>query len=141
MIRRRLIAALLAQGCVAVMAPFGKLRAAPFDSLGAQSFGGLRIQDPTPSRREIAVTAKDFRFVPDRLEVVQDDLVRVTIHSDDLAHSFNLDEYRIAKRVPARGSAVVEFRADRPGTFAFYCNITNEPGHDGMRGQLVVRPK
>ncbi|MEQ1759004.1 MAG: cupredoxin domain-containing protein [Vicinamibacterales bacterium] len=106
---------------------------APFDT--------LRAQDQAPSRRELTVTVKDFRFTPDRLEVVQDDLVRVTIISDDLPHSFNVDESRIARRVAAKGRAVVEFRADRVGTFPFYCNLTSEPGHDQMRGQLVVRPK
>ena len=129
MTRRRLIALLLAQGSVAVMAPFDKLRAASV------------AQDQAPSRREVTVTAKDFRFTPDRIEAVQDDLVRVTIRSDDIAHSFNIDEYRIAKRVPANGSVVVEFRADRLGTFPFYCNLTSEAGHDRMRGQLIVRPK
>jgi len=110
---------------------------APFDKLRAASVA----QDQAPSRREVTVTAKDFRFTPDRIEAVQDDLVRVTIRSDDIAHSFNIDEYRIAKRVPANGSVVVEFRADRLGTFPFYCNLTSEAGHDRMRGQLIVRPK
>ncbi len=122
--RRRLIAMLLAQGGIAV---------GLFDTLSAQ--------DQAPSRREVTITAKDFRFTPDRIEAVQDDLVRVTIKSDDIAHSFNIDEYRIAKRVAASGMAVVEFRADRLGTFPFYCNLTSEPGHDQMRGQLIVRPK
>ncbi len=125
MTRRRLLAMLLAQGSVAIMAPFVSLAA----------------QDQAPSRRDLTLTARNFRFTPDRLEVVQDDLVRITIHSDDIAHSFNIDEYRIAKRVPAGGSTVVELRADRVGTFPFYCNLTSEPGHDQMRGQLIVRPK
>jgi len=133
MTRRRVIALLLAQGSIAVTAPFG--------ALAAQSFGSRRVQDQAPSRRELTVTATSLHFTPDRLEVVQDDLVRITIRSDDIAHSFNIDEYRIAKRVPAKGSAVVEFRADRLGTFPFYCNLTSEPGHDQMRGQLIVRPK
>jgi heme/copper-type cytochrome/quinol oxidase subunit 2 len=128
--RRRMIALLLTSGSVAIMAPLGRLEARP-----------LLPQDQAPSRRDLTVTVKDFRFTPDRLEVVQDDLVRVTIVSDDVAHSFNVDEYRIARRVPAKGRTVVEFRADRVGTFPFYCNLTSEPGHDQMRGQLVVRPK
>ena len=125
MTRRRLLATLITQGCVVAMAPVVRLAA----------------QEQAPSRRDLAVTVRDFRFVPDRLEVVQDDLVRVTIHGDELTHSFNIDEYRVAKRVPPGGTAVGEFRADRTGTFPFYCNITSEPGHDQMRGQLVVRPK
>jgi heme/copper-type cytochrome/quinol oxidase subunit 2 len=126
MIRRRLLALLTRAGGIVVMAPF--------DTLGA-------VQDQAPSRREITITAADFKFTPDRVEVVQDDLVRLNVKSGDIAHSFNVDEYRIAKRVPPGGSVRVEFRADRVGTFPFYCNLTSEPGHDVMRGQLVVRPK
>ena len=44
-------------------------------------------------------------------------------------------------RVPAGGSTTFEFRADRAGTFRFYCNLTNESGHSQMHGELVVRAK
>ena len=98
-------------------------------------------QDQAPNRREFTITAKDFHYSPDRIEVTQDDLVKLTIRSEDLAHSFTIDEYRIVKRVPANGVTTFEFRADRAGTFAFYCNLTSDPGHATMKGQLVVRPK
>ena len=103
----------------------------------------LRVsaQDQSPNRREFTIVAKDFRFTPDRIDVMQDDLVKLTVRSQDIAHSFTIDEYRIVKRVPAGGSTTFEFRADRPGTFPFYCNLTGEPAHAQMRGQLVVRPK
>lgn len=121
--RRRLLALLLRS--TAITAPLVSLQA----------------QDQAPNRRDLALTITNMRFEPDRLEAVQDDLVRITIHSNDIAHSFNIDQYRIAKRVPAGGMVLVEFRADRVGTFPFYCNLTSEPGHDQMRGQLVVRAK
>ena len=41
--------------------------------------------------------------------------------------------------VPAGGSTTFEFRADRAGTFPFYCNLTSEAGHQMMHGELVVR--
>jgi heme/copper-type cytochrome/quinol oxidase subunit 2 len=43
--------------------------------------------------------------------------------------------------VPAGGSTVVEFRADRAGTFAFYSNLSNDSRHSKMSGQLIVRPR
>jgi heme/copper-type cytochrome/quinol oxidase subunit 2 len=43
--------------------------------------------------------------------------------------------------VPAGGSTTFEFRADRAGTFPFYCNLTGEAGHQMMHGELVVRAK
>jgi heme/copper-type cytochrome/quinol oxidase subunit 2 len=112
--------------------------------------GGLLLAGPaltrlfaqdSPNRREFTIVAKDFHYTPERLEVTQDDLVKVTVRSEDIAHSFVIDEYRIIKRVPAGGSTTFEFRADRAGTFPFYCNLTSEAGHQMERGQLVVRGK
>jgi len=101
----------------------------------------LLAQDQAPNRREFTIVAKDYQFSPTRVEVAQDDLVKLTVRSEDIAHSFTIDEYRIAKRVPAGGSTTFEFQADRPGTFPFYCALTSEPGHRMMHGELIVRAK
>ena len=108
--------------------------------LAGPAMGRLFAQDP-PNRREFTIVAKDFRYTPARIEVTQGDLVKLTIRSEDIAHSFTIDEYRIAKRVPAGGSTTFEFQADRPGTFPFYCALTSEPGHRMMHGELIVRAK
>ena len=101
----------------------------------------LFAQDQAPGRPEFTLVAKDFRYSPDRLDVGQGDLVKVTIRSDDVAYSFAIDEYRIVRRVPAGGTTTFEFHADRPGTFRFYSNLTSDSGHAEMQGRLVVRPK
>jgi heme/copper-type cytochrome/quinol oxidase subunit 2 len=101
----------------------------------------LFAQDQAPNRPEFTLLAKDFHYSPGRIEVTQDDLVKLTVRSEDLAHSFAIDEYRIMKRVPAGGSTTFEFRADRAGTFRFYCNLTSDGGHSQMHGELVVQPK
>jgi len=106
--------------------------------VAAPSVGRLLAQE-APNRREFTIVAKDFHYSPTRIEVMQDDLVKLTVRSEDIAHSFTIDEYRISKRVPAGGSTTFEFQADRPGTFAFYCTLTGDPGHKTMRGELVVR--
>jgi heme/copper-type cytochrome/quinol oxidase subunit 2 len=98
-------------------------------------------QDQVPNRREFTVTAKDFHFSPSRLEVIQDDLVKLTVRSEDVAYSLTIDEYRVSKRVPAGGTTTLEFRADRPGTFPFYSNLTNDSRHGDTRGELVVRAR
>lgn len=98
-------------------------------------------QDPAPNRRDITLVARDHRFVPDRIEVVQDDLVRVTFTGEGRPASFAIDAYRIVKRVDAGQTIVFEFRADQPGTFTFYCSLTSDPGCADMKGTLVVRPR
>ena len=98
-------------------------------------------QDQAPTRREFTVTARDYNFSPNRVEAQQDDLIKLTVQSADNAYGFTIDDYRVSKRIPAGGSTVVEFRADRAGTFAFYSNLSNDSRHAQMRGQLIVRPR
>jgi cytochrome c oxidase subunit 2 len=98
-------------------------------------------QDQAPTRREFTLTARNYNFSPNRVEAAQDDLIKLTVQSEDVAYGFTIDEYRLSKRVPAGGSTVIEFRADRSGTFSFYSNLSNDARHSQMRGQLVVRPR
>jgi cytochrome c oxidase subunit 2 len=98
-------------------------------------------QDQAPTRREFTVTARDYNFSPNRVEAQQDDLIKLTVQSADNAYGFTIDDYRVSKRVPAGGATIIEFRADRAGTFAFYSNLSNDSRHAQMRGQLVVRPR
>ena len=98
-------------------------------------------QDQAPTRREFTLTARDYSFSPNRVEATQDDLIKLTVQSADVAYGFAIDDYRLSRRVPAGGSTTIEFRADRPGTFPFYSNLSNDSRHSQMRGQLVVRAK
>jgi heme/copper-type cytochrome/quinol oxidase subunit 2 len=98
-------------------------------------------QDRAPNRREITLVARDHQFIPNRIEVMQDDLVRITFTSERRPTSFAVDEYRILKRAGADKTIVFEFRADQPGTFTFYCSLTSDPGCRDMKGTLIVSPK
>jgi len=100
----------------------------------------LSAQDP-PNRHEMTLVARDFRWAPDHIELNQDDLLRLTIRSEDIAYSFAIDEYRIVRRVPAGGATTFEFRANRPGVYRFYSNLTTDRGHAEMEGQLTVRQR
>ena len=91
--------------------------------------------------RPFAVRGDQFVYSPGELTVSKDDLVKITVRSEDDTHSFVVDGYRIMKRVPANGSTTFEFRADKPGTFAFYSNMTSDARHADMRGELIVRPR
>ena len=52
-----------------------------------------------------------------------------------------IDAYRISKRVSPGAPVTFEFRADREGTFPFYCNLQIDDGCRQMRGELIVRPR
>ena len=98
-------------------------------------------QDATQSQRAFAIAASKYQFSPPKLEVDQNDLVKITLSASDIAHSFTIDEYRIAKRAGAHQTVTFEFRADRPGTFRYYCNLKQDERCKEMQGELVVHPK
>lgn len=100
-------------------------------------------QETVRPPQEVRVTARKYSFSPARIEVQENDLVKVTFETADIPHSFTIDDdnYRIAKRATAGHPVVFEFRADKTGTFPFYCNLTTDPNCKSMRGELVVRPR
>src|SRR5262245_34818288 len=99
---------------------------------------GVQVQGPT--ERPFSVTARRYAFAPARIEVFEGDLVKIELRTDDIAHSLTIDDYRIAKRVGPGGPVTFEFRAERAGTFPFYCDLQIEAGCRKMRGELVVKP-
>ena len=108
----------------------------------AEAGGGTgRSRDQEPTVRTWRVTASRYKFDPPRIEVLQDDLVKIEMRTEDIAHSLTIDAYRIAKRVSPGHPITFEFRADRPGTFPYYCNLQIEDGCRQMRGTLVVKPR
>ena len=98
-------------------------------------------QDQGPTAKPFTVSARRFTFDPPRIEVNQNDLVTIELRSADIAHSLTIDAYRISKRVSPGKPVTFEFRADRAGTFPFYCNLQIEDGCRQMRGELVVKPR
>jgi heme/copper-type cytochrome/quinol oxidase subunit 2 len=93
------------------------------------------------AQREFTISAHRYSFTPQQLDVRQDDLVKITLRTEDIAHSFTIDGYRIAKRVNPGQTVIFEFRADQPGRFPYYCNLTIDDGCKAMRGELTVRAK
>ena len=98
-------------------------------------------QEQAPTRRQFQVTARKYDYSPARLEVQQNDVVKITLHSDDIAHSFTVDGYRIAKRVSGGQTVTFEFHADQAGTFPIYCNLRQDEKCRDMRGAFVVQPR
>jgi cytochrome c oxidase subunit 2 len=100
------------------------------------------LASPLPSTtqntvREFTVRGESFAFTPSRIEVQRDDIVKITFTAVDMAHSFTIDEYRIAKRAAAGQTVTFEFRAT--GSAKFYCNLTLDERCKGMHGEIVVK--
>lgn len=89
--------------------------------------------------REFTVVGDHYAFSPATITVDRNDLVKITFTARDIAHSFTIDSYRIAKRAAQGGTITFEFRADQPGSVPFYCNLTADPKCKDMKGTLTVR--
>lgn len=103
--------------------------------------GKAAAQEREPSTQRVSVVASRYAYDPRRIEIGQDDLVRIELRTLDIAHSMTIDAYRISKRVNPGAPVTFEFRADQAGTFPFYCNLQIDEGCRQMRGELVVHPR
>jgi len=99
-------------------------------SVAAQEQGQLR---------EFTIVGDHYAFSPATLTVNKGDVVKVTFTAKDIAHSFTIDgPYRISKRAGAGQTVTFEFRADGPGSFPIYCNLSADPKCKDMKGTLEV---
>ena len=89
--------------------------------------------------REFTVTGNAHAFSPSSISVNRNDLVKITFTASDMPHSFTIDDYRIVKRAGAGQTVTFEFRADKTGTFTFYCNLSQDAKCKDMKGTLTVR--
>ena len=108
----------------------------------AADSGGSSVADAEP---EGAPARRRFRIALALAALVGfaagDSLRPVDAQISVKAGVFAIDAYRIIKRVPGHSSITFEFRADQPGTFTFYCNLTTDAACKDMRGTLSVRSK
>lgn len=91
------------------------------------------------SIKEIEVTAKKWEFTPNPIEVSKGDRVRLKITSIDVAHGFALPDFGVSQRLEPGKTEIVEFTADKEGSFSFFCNVFCGSGHSTMRGTLIVK--
>ena len=91
------------------------------------------------SARSFTISGTQYAFRPAEIIVDRNDLVKITFSAEDIAHSFTIDAYRISKRAGAGQSVTFEFRADQPGAFDYYCNLSIDAKCKTMKGKLVVR--
>ena len=89
--------------------------------------------------REFSISGNHHAFSPSSISVNRNDLVKITFTASDMPHSFTIDDYRIVKRAGAGQTVTFEFRADKPGPFPFYCNLSQDAKCRDMKGTLTVR--
>lgn len=93
---------------------------------------------------EIWTTVARSHYSPERVEIREGD--HVTWHltsierTRDATHGFALSGYNIQLSIEPGESETVEFVADQPGTFTFFCTEFCSALHLEMLGYLLVEP-
>jgi len=87
---------------------------------------------------EIQLTLRKYEFSPGLVRVRKGEQVRLIMAAVDHDHGFKLDDFQINQKIRKGTRAVVEFTADKAGTFQFRCSNVCGLGHRNMKGMLVV---
>jgi|SRR3989344_8595820 len=103
------------------------------------------VVDSNTNVKEFTMTSwvenKDGKMAPsfslNEMRVKKGDTVRINITNTAGSHDFTLDEFGIKKDTPLNQVVVVEFVADKVGTFEYYCSKYNHRSL-GQRGNLIV---
>jgi len=93
----------------------------------------------------VHMSAVRSNFAPWKLEVNQGDLITIYLtnieQTTDELHGFGLLEYNINVVVDPGETKTIEFTANKPGVFAYYCTNFCSALHQEMQGYLLVKPK
>jgi plastocyanin len=94
---------------------------------------------PTTAVKEFTVAGNNFKFMPATITVNKGDRVRITFQNTGGFHDFVIDEFNVAtERINGNAQEVVEFTADKAGSFEYYCSVGTHR-QMGMKGTLIVK--
>ncbi len=89
--------------------------------------------------KEFTVRGTNFAFDPSTITVNKGDKVKITFINSEGFHDFKIDDYGLAsKQANAPATEVIEFTADKTGTFEYYCSVGSHRAM-GMKGTLNVK--
>ena len=88
--------------------------------------------------KEFTVAGQNFSFTPSSITVKKGDRVKITFKNTSGFHDFKIDEFGAAtKQAQAPYEEVLEFTADKVGSFEYYCSVGTHRAV-GMKGTLKV---
>jgi nitrous-oxide reductase len=102
----------------------------------------ITSNSPDVTVKMIAVRSS---FEPNKIEVNQGDKVTIYLtnieQTTDELHGFGLGEYNINVVVDPGETKTIEFIANKPGVFPYYCTNFCSALHQEMQGYLLVKPR
>ncbi len=92
----------------------------------------------TEVTKEFSMTAKKWEFEPSQIIVNKGDTVKLKIKSIDVKHGISIPEFNVKTDLNPGQETIVEFKADKSGSFTFFCSVFCGSGHKDMKGSLIV---
>lgn len=90
------------------------------------------------SAKEFTVVGTPFKFDPAEIRVKQGDKLRITFKNEMGMHNLTIKDLNVATKTIQKGEQdMVEFTADKTGTFEYFCSVDAHKDK-GMVGSLVV---
>jgi len=94
--------------------------------------------------REIDIKAYQFFWEPELIIVNKDEKIRLKISTEDVAHGFEIEGYQIPgydieTKILKGKPVIIDFTADKKGSWEFICAVYCGAGHGEMKGIFVIR--
>ena len=98
------------------------------------------ITTKSSSVKEIEMTARRWEFEPSVITVKEGERLRLIIKSRDLdvTHGFSISAFNINRNLEPGKEEIIEFVANKKGSFTFACSVFCGSGHGSMKGKLIV---
>lgn len=94
--------------------------------------------DDTSANVTINMTASNFDFSTDSIKISQGATVTINLTSLEETHDLVIDGLNLSiDRVSEGETGSVTFVADQPGTYTYYCSVSNHRSL-GMEGTLTI---
>lgn len=90
--------------------------------------------------KEITVLGTEYALEPKNLSFVKGERIKlIFVNNGNFSHNIVIDELRVmSNTIPDGQQAVVEFTADKTGSFKIYCSVGNHMAL-GMEGQVEIK--
>ncbi len=96
-------------------------------------------QQQSSQIKEFTIRESNFKLNPSTLTVNEGDTVRITVINEGGTHNLFVEEYNERTDIVSSGNTrVLEFVADKAGTFSIWCEVGSHKS-SGMEGTLTVQ--
>ncbi len=96
------------------------------------------VTESTAEKKTIQITASDYVFNPNTIEINTGQTARIELTSIDNDYTFTIDELNINQEIESGGEQIVELKPEKEGTYIFYSSNKTDI-ENNMKGTLIVK--